>query len=37
MGNLPGTDLPNHGKDPLVTSVFETGIQETDLALYSTN
>ena len=31
-GTLPGTDLSNQRKDPVVTSLFEIGIPQTDLS-----
>jgi len=31
MGNLPGTDLFNQGKDPIVTSAFAIGMQHNGL------
>jgi len=32
MGSLPGTDSPKQGKDPVVTSIFETGIPQNGLS-----
>jgi hypothetical protein len=33
MGNLPGTDLPNQGKDPIITRVFDTGMPQNGLSI----
>jgi hypothetical protein len=32
MGKLRGTDLPNQGKEPVVTSLFETGMPQNGLS-----